>query len=96
MNAQYPQDDNNAQVRIRFKAPHATKMRVTFWSGEKTNMEMHPDGFWTLTTKSMPHGLHYYTHNVEDTKTYDPANTVYFGGNKLASVAEFSERCVDF
>jgi enterochelin esterase family protein len=59
--AQFPQVDSNSRVRIRFKAPDATKVRVNFWSGEKVDMEKQPDGFWTFTTKSMALGLHYYT-----------------------------------
>lgn len=95
LDAQYPQVDSNSRVRIRFKAPDATKVKVNFWSGEKANMEKQPDGFWTFTTKPMAPGLHYYTIDVDGAEVSDPASTAYFGGSKWASAVEVPEAGVD-
>ena len=56
LDAQFPQVDSSSRVQIRFKAPEATKVRVSFWSSEKADMEKQPDGFWTFTSKSMVPG----------------------------------------
>ena len=61
LDAQYPQVDSSSRVKIRFKAPDATKVRVNFWSGPKADMEKQADGFWTFTTPPLAPGLHYYT-----------------------------------
>ena len=96
LDAQYPQVDSNSRVRIRFKAPDATKVRVNFWSGEKADMEKQPDGFWTFTSKSMAPGLHYYTIIVDGAEVSDPGSTAYFGGSKWASAVEVPEAGADY
>src|SRR5579871_4053948 len=75
LDAQYPRVDSNSRVEIRFKAPNATKVRVNFWSGPKTDMEKQADGFWTLTTPPLAPGLHYYTVIVDGAEVADPAST---------------------
>ena len=96
LDARFPQVDDNAQVLIRFKAPDAAKVKVNFWSGEKADMEKQPDGFWTLTTKPMAPGLHYYTILVDGAEVSDPGSTAYFGGSKWASAVEVPEAGADY
>ncbi len=96
LDAQYPKVDSNSRVRIRFKAPDATKVRVNFWSGEKADMEKQPDGFWTFTSKSMAPGLHYYSIVVDGADVNDPGGTAYFGGSRWASAVEVPEAGVDY
>jgi enterochelin esterase-like enzyme len=91
LDAQYPRVGGNSRVQIRFKAPDATKVRVNFWSGPKTDMEKQADGFWTFTTPSMAPGLHYYTVIVDGAEVSDPGSTAYFGGSKWASAVEVPE-----
>src|SRR5678815_2331059 len=59
--AEYPRVDSAGRVRMRVKAPDATKVRLNFWSGPKVDMEKQADGFWTVTTAPLVPGLHYYT-----------------------------------
>jgi enterochelin esterase family protein len=96
LDAQYPRVDSSSRVKIRFKAPDATKLRVNFWSGEKADMEKQPDGFWTFTTKPMAPGLHYYTIVVDGADVSDPGSTAYFGGSKWASAVEVPEAGTDY
>ena len=91
LDAQYPRVDSNSRVRIRFKAPDASKVRVNFWSGPKADMEKQADGFWTFTTPRMAPGLHYYTVIVDGAEVSDPGSTAYFGGSKWASAVEVPE-----
>ena len=96
LDAQYPQVDSGSRVKIRFKAPDATKVRVNFWSGPKAEMEKQADGFWTFTTPPLAPGLHYYTVIVDGAEVSDPASTAYFGGSKWASAVEVPEVGADY
>lgn len=97
LDAPYPQVDSSSRVvKIRFKAPDATKVRVNFWSGPKADMEKQADGFWTFTTPQLAPGLHYYTIIVDGAEVNDPASTAYFGGSKWASAVEVPESGVDY
>jgi hypothetical protein len=95
LDAQFPQVDSDSRVQIRLKAPDATKVRVSFWSGEKADMEKQADGFWRFMTKSMPPGLHYYTIVVDGAEASNPGSTAYFDGSKWASAVEVPEAGVD-
>jgi enterochelin esterase family protein len=91
LDAQYPRVDSNSRVEIRFKAPDASKVRVNFWSGPKTDLEKQADGFWTIVTPPLAPGLHYYTIIVDGAEVSDPGSTAYFGGSKWASAVEVPE-----
>jgi len=96
LDAQFPRVDSNSRVRVRFKAPDATKVRVNFWSGPKADMEKQADGFWMFTTPSLAPGLHYYTIIVDGAEVSDPGSTAYFGGSKWASAVEVPEAGADY
>src|SRR5579871_6846659 len=70
--AEYPRVDGTGRVQIRVKAPDATKVRVNFWSGPKEEMEKQPDGYWTITTKPLVPGIHYYTVIIDGAEVADP------------------------
>jgi enterochelin esterase-like enzyme len=90
--AEYPRVDSTGRVQIRVKAPDATKVRVNFWSGPKEDMEKQPDGFWTITTKPLVPGIHYYTLVIDGAEVSDPNSQNFFGGGKFASMVEVPEQ----
>jgi enterochelin esterase-like enzyme len=90
--AEYPRVDSTGRVQIRVKAPDATKVRVNFWSGPKEDMEKQPDGFWTITTKPLVPGIHYYTVVIDGAEVSDPNSQNFFGGGKFASMVEVPEQ----
>ena len=94
--ATYPRVDNAGRVEIRIKAPEATKVRVNFWSGPKEDMAKQPDGFWTITTRPLVPGLHYYTLVVDGAEVSDPGSLAFFGGGKHASAVEVPEPGADY
>jgi enterochelin esterase family protein len=96
LDAQYPRVDSKSRVEIRFKAPDASKVRVNFWSGPKTDMDKQADGFWTFITPPMAPGLHYYTVIVDGAEVSDPGSTAYFGGSKWASAIEVPEAAATY
>ncbi len=89
--AEYPRVDGTGRVQIRVKAPDATKVRVNFWSGPKEEMEKQPDGYWTITTKPLVPGIHYYTVIIDGAEVADPNSQSFFGGGKFASMVEVPE-----
>src|SRR5512147_2857911 len=94
--AEYPRVDGAGRVEIRIKAPDATKVRLNFWSGPKTDMEKQADGFWTITTPPLAPGLHYYTLVVDGVEMSDPGSHAFFGGSKHASAVEVPEAGADY
>ena len=89
--AEYPRVDSNGRVQLRVKAPDATKVRVSFWSGPKVDMEKQGDGFWTVTTTALVPGLHYYMFNIDGAEVADLGSHAFFGGGKHASAVEVPE-----
>jgi enterochelin esterase-like enzyme len=89
--AEYPRVDGAGRVRIRVKAPDATKVRLNFWSGPKVDMEKQQDGFWTVTTAPLVPGFHYYTLIIDGAEVSDPNTHAFFGGGKPASGVEVPE-----
>jgi enterochelin esterase-like enzyme len=89
--AAYPRVDGASRVELRVKAPDATKVRVNFWSGPKSDMVKQADGFWTFTTPPLAPGLHYYVFVIDGADVADPGSSAYFGGNRWASAVEVPE-----
>ena len=89
--AEYPRVDGAGRVEIRIKAPDATKVRVSFWSGPKLDLVKQPDGLWTVTTPPLVPGLHYYMLNVDGAEVADLGSHSFFGGGKHASAVEVPE-----
>jgi enterochelin esterase-like enzyme len=89
--AEYPRVDGAGRVEIRIKAPDATKVRVSFWSGPKLDLVKQPDGMWTVTTPPLVPGLHYYMLNVDGAEIADLGSQAFFGGGKHASAVEVPE-----
>jgi enterochelin esterase-like enzyme len=96
LDAPYPKVDSNSRVKIRFKAPEASQVKLNFWSGPKVDMAKQADGFWTVETPPMAPGLHYYTLIVDGAEVSDPGSTAYFGGSKWASAVEVPEAGADY
>jgi enterochelin esterase family protein len=89
--AEYPRVDGAGRVEIRIKAPDATKVRVSFWSGPKLDLVKQSDGLWTVTTPPLVPGLHYYMLSVDGAEVADLGSHAFFGGGKHASAVEVPE-----
>jgi enterochelin esterase-like enzyme len=89
--AEYPRVDGAGRVEIRIKAPEATKVRVSFWSGPKLDLVKQSDGLWTVTTPPLVPGLHYYMLSVDGAEVADLGSHAFFGGGKHASAVEVPE-----
>jgi enterochelin esterase-like enzyme len=89
--APYPRVDSKGRVEVRLKAPEATKVRLNFWSGPKVDMVKQPDGVWSVITKPLVPGLHYYMLIVDGVEMADVGSRAFFGGGKYASAVEVPE-----
>ena len=89
--AEYPRVDGAGRVEVRIKAPDATKVRVSLWSGPKLDLVKQSDGLWTVTTPPLVPGLHYYMLNVDGAEVADLGSQAFFGGGKYASAVEVPE-----
>ena len=89
--AEYPRVDGAGRVEVRFKAADATKVKLNFWSGPKTDMVKQADGWWSITTPPLAPGLHYYMVNVDGADAADPGSHAFFGGGRHASAVEVPE-----
>ncbi len=89
--AEYPRVDSAGRAQIRVRAPDATKVKVNFWSGPKSDMEKQSDGYWMVTTTTLVPGLHYYTVIIDRAEVSDLGSQAFFGGSKYASAIEVPE-----
>lgn len=89
--AEYPRIDASGRAEFRIKAPDASKVQINFWGNPKLDMTKGADGEWTLTTKPLVPGFHYYTVIVDGFEASDPGSHTFFGGGKDASGIEIPE-----
>jgi enterochelin esterase-like enzyme len=90
MGAAYPRVDSSLRAQFRIKAPDATSVKLRI-GGPAIDLEKQPDGFWTVTTKPLVPGFHYYSILVDGADANDPGSHTYFGGGKDSSGIEIPE-----
>ncbi len=83
---EYPRIDNESRAIFRVKAPNAKKVQVDV-SGLQ-DMTMGADSIWTVITKPLVPGFHYYWLVVDGVRVADPASESYFGTGKMTSGIE--------
>jgi hypothetical protein len=91
---QYPQIDSELHATFRISAPDAQK--VQFSMGPAQDMVKGEDGIWTITTKPLVPGFHYYTLLVDGARVSDPNSESFFGVSRMMSGIEVPEKGVDF
>ena len=85
-NAQYPRINPDNSVTFRIRADAATSVRITILG--PYDMVKGEDGFWTVTTKPLSPGFHYYAVDVDGFITADPGSQAFFGYNRYGSAVE--------
>ena len=92
--AQFPKIDSNLRATFRVNAPDAQKIRVSV--GRTYDMVKGDDGIWTVTTKPLVPGFHYYWLIIDGVQVDDPSSMTYFGVSTMSSGIEVPEKGVDF
>src|ERR1700729_3107831 len=75
--AKYPCINPDKSVMFRVIAPDAQKVRVSLGGG--LDMTKGPDNIWSVTTKPLVVGFHYYTLAIDGATVADPSTMTFFG-----------------
>lgn len=73
----FPRIDKENKAIFRLRAPNANKVQVSL-NGMNDGV-MDADSFWTIVTKPLPPGFHYYFLVIDGVRVADPASKSYFG-----------------
>ena len=90
----YPKVDSQARATFRVKAPDAQKVQVSV--GKTYDLTRGDDGVWSVTTKPLDFGFHYYWIIVDGVTVDDPASETFFGVGKMSSGIEVPSPGEDF
>ena len=80
---EFPRIDNDNRAIFRVRAPNAKKVQVDL--GGLQDMTMGTDSVWTVITKPLVPGFHYYWLVIDGVRVADPASESYFGTGKMTS-----------
>ncbi len=83
---EYPQIDSLSRAIFRVDAPTAQKVQVDL--KEVYDMVKGTDGIWTVTTKPLDPGFHYYYLMIDGYRFSDPASESFFGVGRMMSGIE--------
>ncbi len=90
----FPRIDKDMRAIFRLKAPFATKVQVDL-AGLHDGV-MGADSFWTIITKPLAPGFHYYFLVINGVRVADPASESYWGTGKWSSGIEVPTPGEDF
>jgi enterochelin esterase-like enzyme len=91
---EYPQVNSERRARFRIVAPQAQSVRVSLFRG--TPLTKGEDGAWTVTTRSLDEGFHYYTINIDGADVPDPGSKFFYGAGRWGSAIEIPAQDEDF
>jgi enterochelin esterase family protein len=91
---EYPRIDSQLRAIFKVDAPDAHKVQLSL-SG-MYDMVKGEDGLWTVTTKPLFPGFHYYSLVIDGYSVADPASESFFGYAKMQSGIEIPEEGVDY
>ena len=91
---EYPRIDPQLRGIFKVEAPDAQKVQLSL--SETYDMIKGEDGIWTVTTKPLFPGFHYYTLIIDGLAVADPSSESFFGYAKVQSGIEVPEEGVDY
>ena len=91
---QFPKIDSQLRANFRINAPDAQKVQLSL--GRPLDMAKGDDGVWSVTTKPLVPGFHYYTFLIDGARISDPNSQTFFGVSRSMSGIEVPEKGVDF
>jgi enterochelin esterase-like enzyme len=90
----FPRVDSQLRAIFRVEAPHAQKVQLDL--REVYDMVKGEDGAWTVTTRPLDPGFHYYYLMVDSFRFADPASESFFGVGRMMSGIEIPAPDQDF
>ena len=91
--AKYPCIHPDNSVTFRVIAPDAQRVRVSLGGG--LDMTKGPDNIWSVTSKPLVVGFHYYTLTIDGATVADPSTMTFFGSGWQNSGIEIPEPDAD-
>ena len=95
MGAEYPRVHADGRVTFRLKAPEARRVQVQI-PGGPFDMIKGEDGVWSVTTRPLVPGFHYYSLLIDGVAVNDPGSHTFYGTGKDSSGIEIPEKGVDY
>ncbi len=81
--AEFPRVDGQLRAIFRVAAPDAQKVQLDLLN--VYDMVKGEEGVWTVTTKPLPPGFHYYYLTMDGFRFSDPSSESFFGVGKKMS-----------
>ena len=91
---EFPRVDSQLRAIFRIEAPDAQKVQLDL--KEVYVMVKGEDGVWTVTTKPLDPGFHYYYLMIDIYRFSDPASEAFFGVGRMMSGIEIPAPDQDF
>ncbi len=91
---EFPRVDSQLRAIFQVEAPNAQKVQLDL--GSVYDMVKSDDGIWTVTTKPLDPGFHYYYLIIDGYRFSDPASESFFGIGKMMSGIEIPAPDDDF
>jgi enterochelin esterase-like enzyme len=95
--AEFPRINSDLSGTFRVQAEQAHKVQLLMEFGQSTfDMVKGEDGYWSVTTKPLSPGFHYYAISVDGFPANDPGSRVFFAARKEVSGLEVPGSESDF
>jgi enterochelin esterase-like enzyme len=95
--AEFPRINSDLSATFRVQAGQAHKVQLLMEFGQSTfDMVKGEDGYWSVTTKPLLPGFHYYAISVDGFPANDPGSRVFFAARKEVSGLEVPGPDSDF
>jgi enterochelin esterase-like enzyme len=91
---EFPRIDSQSKAIFRVEAPDAQKVQLDL--KQVYDMVKGDDGVWTVTTKPLDPGFHYYYLMIDGYRFSDPASESFFGIGRMMSGIEIPAPDQDF
>jgi enterochelin esterase-like enzyme len=91
---EYPKVDAQSRALFRVEAPKAQKVQLDLT--EVYDMVKDTNGIWTVTTKPLDPGFHYYYLMIDGYRFSDPASESFYGIGRIMSGIEIPAPDQDF
>jgi enterochelin esterase-like enzyme len=94
---EFPRINSDLSASFRVQAHQANKVQLLMELGQSTfDMIKGDDGYWSVTTKPLLPGFHYYAISIDGFPANDPGSRVFFAARKEVSGLEVPGPDSDF
>ena len=92
---QFPQVNSEGRVRASILAPQAQQVQLDI-GGARYDMTRDEKGVWTVDSRPLDEGFHYYQLNIDGARVPDPGSLFFYGASRWGSGIEIPAKDQDF